>query len=127
MLSNLTGKIGYNYIYTGKDTANQFKNKINWLFEYQKDKITASLNGIYINKLYANANKTDRLPDLTKFDLKCKYSINQIFNFIFEIDNLLDEKYSLSYDDGKGTTPNHFPEPIWSPGISLMAGIQASF
>ncbi|MBP7652414.1 TonB-dependent receptor [Candidatus Dependentiae bacterium] len=124
IISEISGTAGYSYIYTGKDTINQFRNKINFLVEYKKEKFNAVLNGIYVNKLYAGSDKTLRLPDYTKIDLKCKYEYNSALNFVVELDNILNKKYSMSYDDGVYTGSS---KPIWSPGFGIFAGIETVF
>jgi vitamin B12 transporter len=119
ILSNLFATLSYTYIDPDEDTQFQFRNKISGIINYNISKFNLTSSYAYINKYYASGNKTNRLPDYLKLDVRAQYRQSEKMNYFIEIDNLLDKDYALQvYDDGS---------EMYNSGLTVYAGLDVIF
>ncbi len=117
--NNLRGGLTYSWIDPEDDTVFQFENRVTGQLSYRRKNWLVYLAGEYVNRLYAEAESQNRLPDYLKLDLRTSYQPPGGISYIVEVDNLLDVDYATqTYDDGTR---------MYNSGLTVFGGIEVEF
>jgi iron complex outermembrane receptor protein len=113
LTQNLALQLNYSYLDPDHITAYNPKHQIKYSLMYQWNLLQLSLYGRYVDALYANNDRQDRLPDYHVLNMRIGLTLNQ-WDVYLKLRNVLDRLYYVEVD---------YP----APQFFMLAGVKLGF